>query len=81
MQELQQLADNNKVELGMATVKAAPPVTVAGLQLAGHPLSDWLILATLVYTVLQIAALLNQFYRNCRAGACEVKSDDSNRKQ
>lgn len=38
--------------------KASPPVTVGGLTLVGVPLSDWLIIATLVYTVLQIVFLL-----------------------
>lgn len=38
--------------------KAAPPVTVGGLSLVGVPLSDWLIIATLVYTVLQIVFLI-----------------------
>ena len=38
--------------------KAAPPVIVGGLTLVGVPLSDWLIIATLVYTVLQIVFLV-----------------------
>jgi hypothetical protein len=38
--------------------KAAPPVMVGGLTFVGVPLSDWLIVATLIYTVLQIAFLL-----------------------
>lgn len=44
--------------------KAAPPVTVGGLTLVGVPLSDWLIIATLVYTVLQIVFLIrDKLYR------------------
>lgn len=44
--------------------KAAPPVTVGGLTLVGVPLSDWLIIATLVYTVLQIVFLVrDKLYR------------------
>lgn len=46
--------------------KAAPPVTVGGLTLAGVPLSDWLIIATLVYTVLQIVFLLRDKWFNPR---------------
>jgi hypothetical protein len=38
--------------------KAAPPITVGGLSLAGVALSDWLIILTLVYTVLQIIFLI-----------------------
>ena len=44
--------------------KAAPPVTVGGLSLVGVPLSDWLIIATLMYTVLQIVFLIrDKLYR------------------
>lgn len=44
--------------------KAAPPVTVGGLTLVGVPLSDWLIIATLLYTVLQIVFLIrDKLYR------------------
>ena len=38
--------------------KAAPPVTVGGLSFVGVPLSDILIIITIVYTVLQIVFLL-----------------------
>ena len=38
--------------------KAAPPVTVGGLTFVGVPLSDWLIVVTLIYTVLQIVFLI-----------------------
>jgi hypothetical protein len=40
-------------EVNMA-VAAAPPVAVAGVTLLGLPLSDWVLGATLVYTVLLI---------------------------
>lgn len=36
------------------TVKAAPPVTASGWILAGHQLNEWLILLTILYTVLMI---------------------------
>lgn len=38
--------------------KASPPVTVGALTLLGLPLSDWIIIVTIVYTVLQIFFLL-----------------------
>lgn len=42
----------------MAVAKASPPVAVSGLTLAGVQLQDWLIIATLIYTVIQIVILL-----------------------
>lgn len=34
--------------------KAAPPVSITGLTLAGVSLNEWVLIATLLYTVLQI---------------------------
>ena len=44
--------------LTMAAAKASPPVVVSGLTLAGVHLQDWLIMATILYTVIQIIILL-----------------------
>lgn len=38
--------------------KMSPPASVAGLALSGVSLSDWLIVATLIYTALNIYFLL-----------------------
>lgn len=57
-------------EAGMAAAKLAPPVTAAGLTLMGVQLSDWLIIATLIYTVLQIALLLQNLWAERRARQC-----------
>lgn len=46
-------------EIAVEAMKAAPPVTIGALQLAGVSLSDWLLIATLLYTVLQIGFLLH----------------------
>lgn len=35
--------------------KVAPPATIAGASLAGISISEWVLWATLVYTVLMIA--------------------------
>ena len=44
--------------------KAAPALTVGGLTLFGVGLADWVLLATLVYTVLQVGFLLrDKMYR------------------
>ena len=52
-------------ELAMGVVvsaaKTAPPVAVSLFTLAGHPLQDWVLMATLVYTVLQIILLWPRF--------------------
>jgi len=44
--------------LSMAVAKTSPPVVVSGLTLSGIQLQDWLILATIIYTVIQIIILL-----------------------
>ena len=44
------------VALGAA--KVSPPVIVSGLTVVGVQLQDWLILATILYTVIQIIILL-----------------------
>ena len=44
--------------LTMAAAKVSPPVIVSGLTVAGVQLQDWLIMATLLYTVIQIIILL-----------------------
>ena len=41
--------------------KTAPRVVVSAFTLAGHPMQDWVLLATLVYTVLQIILLWPKF--------------------
>ena len=39
-------------------VKAAPAVTVGGLTLFGVGLADWVLIATLIYTGLQVYVLV-----------------------
>lgn len=45
---------NRTGEIAGEITKAAPPVSVTGLTLAGVSLNEWVLLATLFYTVLQI---------------------------
>ena len=40
--------------LSMAAIKTSPPVIVTGVTLAGVQLQDWLIMATILYTLIQI---------------------------
>ena len=44
--------------LTMAVAKTSPPVVVSGLTVAGVQLQDWLIMATILYTLIQIIILL-----------------------
>ena len=44
--------------LSMAAIKTSPPVVVSGLTLAGVQLQDWLIMATILYTLIQIIIAL-----------------------
>ena len=45
-------------EVGVVTAKVTPPVVVSGMVIAGYPLQDWLIVHTIIYTVIQIVLLL-----------------------
>mgnify|MGYP006056853241 FL=1 len=40
--------------LSMAAIKTSPPIIVTGMTVAGVQLQDWLIMATILYTVIQI---------------------------
>lgn len=45
-------------QAGVEVLKAAPSVTVGGMTVAGVPLSDWVLILTAIYTILQIGFLL-----------------------
>lgn len=45
-------------QVGEAALKAAPPLGVTGTLFLGLPLNEWLIILTIIYTVLQIGFLL-----------------------
>ena len=44
--------------LSMAAIKTSPPIIVTGMTVAGIQLQDWLIIATILYTVIQIIIAL-----------------------
>ena len=44
--------------VSVAVAKVSPPIAVSGLTLAGVQLQDWLIMATLLYTVILIIIAL-----------------------
>jgi len=50
--------------LSMAAIKTSPPVIVTGVTLTGVQLQDWLIIATIIYTVIQIIISLPKLKRS-----------------
>lgn len=50
-------------EYAGAMGKAAPPIAVSTAAIAGLSLQDWVLVATLAYTLLQIALLIRKFFR------------------
>ena len=53
-----------KQEVAQEAAKAAPPVTVAAAHyILGISLSDWVLISTLIYTVLLTANLLWKWFR------------------
>jgi len=44
--------------LSMAAIKTSPPIIVTGMTVAGIQLQDWLVIATILYTVIQIIIAL-----------------------
>ena len=54
----QQHLENGLTMAVMAVAKVSPPVIVSGLAVTGVQLQDWLIMVTLLYTVIQIIIAL-----------------------
>ncbi len=44
--------------LSMAAIKTSPPIIVTGMTFAGIQLQDWLVMVTILYTVIQIIIAL-----------------------
>jgi hypothetical protein len=53
-----QAADLARSDLVASAVKSLPPVSVASMHWLGFQISDWVMAATLIYTVLQTFALI-----------------------
>ncbi|MBL8508343.1 hypothetical protein [Chitinimonas sp. JJ19] len=49
--------DQRTYDVGLEAIKAAPPVSVGAMTLAGLQLSDLVLLVTLLYTVMQLLVL------------------------
>ena len=52
--------------LSMAAIKTSPPVIVTGMTLMGIQLQDWLIITTLLYTVIQIIIALPELKKSLK---------------
>ena len=50
--------------LSMAAIKTSPPIIVTGMTVAGIQLQDWLIMATILYTVIQIIIALPELKKS-----------------
>ena len=44
--------------LSMAAIKTSPPIIVTGMTFTGVQLQDWLVMVTILYTVIQIIIAL-----------------------
>lgn len=52
------MAEDTLKESISAAAKVTPPVIVTGSVWLGHPIDDWIKMATLLYIVIQITALV-----------------------
>lgn len=64
-----QMIDGHTGEAFSASAKAMPPVAVSSFTAAGMTLEQWVLVATLIYTVLQAAHLVYKFVRDRRREA------------
>lgn len=55
--------ESHAAEYTAAAGKASPPIFVSGAAVAGISLQEWVLTATLVYTVLQTALLIYNFMK------------------
>lgn len=55
-------------ELASDAVKLAPPIAATSLELWGISLADWLVLITIIYTLLMAAMLIRKFLFSRRLG-------------
>ena len=62
-------------------VKAAPPVTITGMTIVGIQVQDWLLILTLVYTVLQILIIARRFLMQRHVSDTTCVKDCPNRRK
>lgn len=49
-----------KSEIAGAVVRNSPQLTATGLTLAGVPIADWLVIITIIYTLVQLNTHLRE---------------------
>jgi hypothetical protein len=57
---------DSKETVAALAVKSAPPVTVSLASICGYPVSDVLVWATLIYTLLLIIQKIYQIYKEVK---------------
>ena len=62
-------------------IKAAPPITITGMTIVGIPIQDWVLIMTLVYTILQILIIARRFMMNRRVTDNTCVKDCANRRK
>lgn len=61
------MVEINKHEVAVEAIKAAPPVTVTGMTLFGYELQSWMLLCTIVYTLLLIVTQVIKIWQMVRS--------------
>lgn len=64
-----QASGDHAHEYVVGAVKVSPPVAVSGSVIMGMELQDWVLVATLIYTVLQIAITVHRFFKDKDRGS------------
>lgn len=64
-------AHEYSIEVINAAGKASPPVAITGVAAAGYDLQSWVLIATLIYTVLQTLALVYKFIKDRKRNGSE----------
>jgi hypothetical protein len=62
----------NHIDAGAEVVKALPPILVTGaITIGGIELHNWVLFATLAYTILQTVLLVLKLFRPSKGGSDE----------
>lgn len=65
---------NHVEEIALATIKAAPPLTVTGMIIYGYTVQDWVCVLTGIWVIIQIyLALYNHFKSKPVCLVCKKK--------
>lgn len=65
---------NHMGEIALATVKAAPPITITGMIFCGFTVQDWVCVLTGIWVIIQIyLALYNHFKSKPVCPICKKK--------